>query len=93
MLETTDGRTFTRVARLPTPVRNAAIATIGDKIYLFGGKVANGRKTADIQEYDIGTERAVVAGYLPRLTSGGAAAFRDGVGYLLTRGRLYVIHP
>ena len=33
VLQTTGGQSFTRVARLPTPVRYTAAATTGDKIY------------------------------------------------------------
>jgi hypothetical protein len=93
VLQTTDGRTFTRVAKLPTPVRFAAAATVGDKIYVFGGRLATGQETNEIQEYDVGTERAVVAGYLPRPVSRGAATFYRGRGYLIAGGRLFTIRP
>src|SRR5262249_16475388 len=73
VFQTVDGRTFTRVARMPTPVRYTAIATVGDKIYAFGGELANGQDTNEIQEYDIGTERAVVAGHLAQPVSHAAA--------------------
>jgi hypothetical protein len=83
VLQTTDGRTFTRVARLPTPVRYGAAATLGDKIYVFGGELGDGSETTDIQEYDIATERAVVAGHLPAPISHAAAVTLDGAVYLL----------
>ena len=83
VLQTTSGRSFTRVARLPTPVRYAAAATTGDKIYLFGGELADGSDTSEIQEYDLATERAVVAGHLPDAVSHASAVTLDGTIYVL----------
>jgi Kelch motif len=83
VLETTDGRAFTRVARLPTPVRYAAVAAVPDKIYVFGGELGSGRETDEIQEYDIATERAVIAGHLPHPVSHASAVTLDGGIYLL----------
>jgi hypothetical protein len=83
VLQTVNGSAFTRVARLPTPVRYAATATIGDKIYAFGGELADGSETNEIQEYDIGTERAVIAGHLPDPISHAAAVDVGGSIYLL----------
>jgi Kelch motif protein len=83
VFQTVDGRSFTRVARLPTPIRYTAVATSGDKIYAFGGELANGQDTSDIQEYDIGTERAVVAGQLPQPLSHAAAVTLNGTIFLL----------
>jgi hypothetical protein len=81
--QTTDGRTFTRVARLPTAVRYAAVAALPDKIYIFGGELGSGRDTNEIQEYDIATERAVVAGHLPEPVSHAAATTLDRGLYVL----------
>jgi hypothetical protein len=83
VLQTVNGAAFTRVARLPTPVRYAATATIGDKIYAFGGELADGSETNEIQEYDVGTERAVIAGHLPDPVSHAAALDIHGSIYLL----------
>jgi hypothetical protein len=83
VFQTTTGRSFERVARLPTPVRYTAVATLGDKIYAFGGELADGSDTDEIQEYDIGTERAVVAGHLPMAVSHASAVTIDGAIYLL----------
>jgi hypothetical protein len=83
VLQTTNGRSFTRVARLPTPVRYTAAATTGDKIYLFGGELADGSDTSDIQEYDLATERAVISGHLPDAVSHASAVTLDGTIYLL----------
>ena len=81
--QTTDGHSFVRVAHLPTAIRYTALATIGDKIYAFGGELADGSETDEIQEYDIGTERAVVAGHLPQALSHASAVTLDGAIYLL----------
>ncbi len=83
VLQTTNGRSFTRVARLPTPVRYGAAATVGDKVYVFGGELGDGSETSEIQEYDLGTERAVVAGHLPDALSHASAVNLDGTIYLL----------
>jgi N-acetylneuraminic acid mutarotase len=83
VLQTTNGQAFTRVARLRTPVRYAAVATIGDKIYVFGGELADGSDTNEIQEYDIATERSVIAGHLPDAVSHASAITLDGTIYLL----------
>jgi hypothetical protein len=83
VLQTTDGRAFTRVARLPTPVRYAAVAALPDKIYAFGGELGSGRDTNEIQEYDIATERAVVAGHLAEPVSHASAVTLDGAIFLL----------
>ena len=37
MLATTNGRAFTKVATLPLPVRYAAVAGAGNRIWVFGG--------------------------------------------------------
>ena len=87
VLQTTDGQTFTRVARLPTAVRYAAVAALPDKIYVFGGELGSGRDTNEIQEYDIATERAVVAGHLPAAVSHASAVTLNGTIFLLG-GRL-----
>jgi Kelch motif len=83
VLQTTDGRAFTRVARLPTAVRYAAVAALPDKIYVFGGELGSGQDTDEIQEYDIATERSVVAGHLPAPVSHASAITLDGTIFLL----------
>ncbi len=83
VLQTVNGAGFTRVARLPTPIRYAATATLGDKIYTFGGELADGSETDEIQEYDLGTERAVIAGHLPDPVSHAAAVDIQGAIYVL----------
>ncbi len=83
VLRTADGRAFTRVARLPTPVRYAAVAALPGKIYVFGGELADGSDTDAIQEYDVATEHAVIAGHLPAPVSHAAAVTLDGAIYVL----------
>jgi hypothetical protein len=88
VLQTTNGSSFTRVARLPTPVRYAAVAATQDKIYVFGGETANGQDTNLIQEYDIATEHAVVAGHLVEPVSHASAVLLRGGVYLIGGRRL-----
>lgn len=83
VLQTTDGSSFVRVARLPTPVRYAATATVGDKIYAFGGELADGSETSEIQEYDLGTEHALIAGHMPDAMSHASAIDLGGTIYVL----------
>ena len=83
VLETTDGRSFRRVARLPGAVRYTAAAPLGGKIYAFGGELGSGADTDEIQEYDPETDRTVLAGRLPAAVSHAAAVSLDGAIYLL----------
>ena len=64
VFRTTDGRSFTTVATLPTAVRYTAVAALGGRIYAFGGELATGADTTRIQEYDTGDRSASVAGHL-----------------------------
>ena len=64
-------------------VREAAVAALPEKIYVFGGKLADGRATSEIQEYDRATQRSVIAGQLPQPFSEASAVTLDGVIYLL----------
>ena len=88
VLQTTNGSAFERVARLPTPVRYAAVAATQDKIYAFGGELANGQDTNLIQEYDIATEHSVVAGHLVEPVSHASAVSLRGGLYLIGGRRL-----
>ena len=69
----------TRVAKLPVAVMDAA----GDRVYALGGRLANGRPSDLIQEYDVATERAVIAGRLPQPVTDGAALTLDDFVYLV----------
>jgi Kelch motif len=55
----------TRVAKLPTAVTGAAPAAVGDRLYAIGGRLANGKPSNQVQEYDIATEHSVIAARLP----------------------------
>jgi hypothetical protein len=72
-----------RVAKLPVAVTDAAGAAVGDRIYALGGRLANGRPSNLIQEYDVATERAVIAGRLPQPVSDSAALTLDDFVYLV----------
>jgi len=82
VLASTDGRHFRTVAQLPVPVRDPAVAALGDQIWVFGGQAATG-PASDIQRVTVpgpgqhGTARAAVVGHLPRPVTG-AAAFALG---------------
>jgi len=82
VLATTDGRHFRTVARLPVPVRDAAVAALGHQIWVFGGQAAAG-PVSDIQRVTMpgpgshGTAGAAVVGHLPHPVTG-AAGFTLG---------------
>jgi hypothetical protein len=73
----------TRVAKLPVPVTGAAGIAVGDRIYALGGRLANGKPSDLIEEYDVATERSVIAGRLPRPVTDSAALTLDDFVYLL----------
>lgn len=83
VFRTTRGRSFTREAELPTAVRYTAVAAIGSRIYAFGGELADGSETDQIQEYDNDTGRPSVAGRLPGAVSHASALVLNGAIYLL----------
>jgi hypothetical protein len=83
VLRTTDGRTFAGVGRLLDGVRYTATATLGGKIYAFGGELASGQDSSEIQEYDIATKRTVIAGHLPDPVAHAATVALHGTVYLL----------
>lgn len=80
VLATTDGRSFRRVAALPVPVRYAAVAAVGGKIFVFGGETLAGVPVDTIQVVDPARHDARVLGHLPVALGGAsAAAFGDAV--------------
>lgn len=81
VLASADGHHFRVLARLPVPVRYAAVALADGAIWVFGGATAAGATDA-IQRIDTATGAAAVAGRLPRPVQG-AAAINLG-------GRVYV---
>jgi len=52
VLASTDGRHFRTVARLPVPVRDPAVAALGNQIWVFGGQAASG-PVSDIQRVTV----------------------------------------
>ncbi len=86
VLATVDGRHFTKVANLPTPVRYPAVTAIDGRIYVFGGQTAAGGSattaTDDIQMIDPATHSASIVGHLPRAIYGAAAFVIHGTIYL-----------
>jgi len=83
VLRTVAGGPPTRVARLPTPVTEAAAAVVGDRLYAIGGRLASGKPSDEVQEYDIATERSVIAARLPEGVERASALTLDGYVYLL----------
>jgi hypothetical protein len=77
VLATGNGRTFRTVARLPVPVRYAAVAGTGRDIYVFGGQTASGASRV-IQRVNLGTGRATVVGHLPAPVTGATAVTLGG---------------
>ena len=73
VLQTGDGRSFKRIASLPTPVRYAAVVPKGHVIYAFGGEIASGQDSDVIQAVDVSTHSARVIGHLARATSHASA--------------------
>ena len=73
----------TRVAKLPTPVTDAAAVAVGDRLYAVGGLMANGNPSNEVQEYDVATEHSVIAARLPRPVSSAGAVTLDGFVYVL----------
>lgn len=81
VLATGNGTAFRTVARLPVPVRYAAVAGTGREIYVFGGQTPAGPIRA-IQRINLRTGRAAVVGRLPAPVTG-ATAFTLG-------GRIFI---
>jgi len=83
VLRSVGGGPFGRVAKLPVPVAHPAVAVVGDRIYAIGGGLAGGRPSNQVEEYDIATERSVVAAKLPGAVTGACALTLDGYVYVL----------
>jgi hypothetical protein len=81
VVATTDGQHFRVAARLAVPVRYAASAMAGGRIWVFGGQTAAG-PTDVIQRIDPATGAAAVAGHLPQPV--------EGANVVGMRGRIYV---
>jgi hypothetical protein len=81
ILATRDGLHFRTVARLAVPACYAAAAAFGSRVWLFGGRTAAGT-TDVIQQVDLGTGAARVAGHLPYRLAGATAFELDGAIYV-----------
>jgi hypothetical protein len=77
VLATRNGRAFTRVATLPVPVRYAAVAGAGERIWLFGGLTPAGPSRV-IQRVNVATGRAAVVGRMPAPISAATAVTLEG---------------
>ena len=83
VLATSDGSSFTQVARLPAPARYLAVAALGGRIYAFGGETASGAPSDAIQEVDPRAGTARVVGHLPQALSHASAVVLGGDVYVL----------
>ena len=61
----------------------AAGAVVGDKVFALGGMLAGDRPSDLIQEYDVATERSVIAAKLPAPVTHSAALTLNGFVYLV----------
>ena len=89
VLATTNGKAFRRVASLPVPVRYAAVAGAGTRIWVFGGLTPAGNSRV-IQQVNLATGKASVVGRMPAAMSAATAVTLDGrifiAGGQVTRG-------
>lgn len=87
VLATTDGMSFTSVARLAIPVRYAAVAAVGSTLWVVGGVTSTGEGgTADtdaIQKVDLVSGRVTLAGRLPQPMGHATALILDGQIFVL----------
>jgi DNA-binding beta-propeller fold protein YncE len=81
VLATRDGRNFRVAARLPVPVRYAAVAAAAGDIWVFGGQAQSGATNA-IQRISPATGQATVVGHLLAPLQGAAALVLDGQIYV-----------
>ncbi|MGH9123485.1 MAG: PQQ-binding-like beta-propeller repeat protein [Acidimicrobiales bacterium] len=86
ILATTDGVHFRVAGQLAIPVRYPAVATLGGKIYLFGGEAvggsADGTAIANVQVFDPHTGKITMPGSLPAPVAGASAFALEGHLYL-----------
>ena len=83
VLRSVGGSAPTRVAKLPMPVSGAAAAVVGDRLYAIGGRLSSGKLSREVQEYDVATERSVIAARLPKALWHTSALTLDGYVYVL----------
>ncbi len=77
VLATSNGKAFTRVATLPVPVRYAAVAGAGKRIWVFGGLTPAGPSRL-IQRVNLSTGNAAVVGRMPAPISAATAVTLAG---------------
>ena len=85
VLSSRDGRRWRTVARLPVPVRYAAVVAAGSTVWVFGGE-RNGAMVDVVQRVDPASGAARVVAHLPR-PLGHAAALLLGDRVLVAGGR------
>jgi len=77
VVATTDGRSFDTVASLSEPVEFGAVAALGGKLYVFGGRTTTATGPSapvdTIQMVDPASHRARVVGHLPEPLAEAAA--------------------
>jgi YVTN family beta-propeller protein len=71
------------VARLPFPLRYAAVTAIGDRLVIAGGSLENGSASTTVLEYSPPLPRVRRIGRLPAPTTHAAAAVVEGVVYVI----------
>jgi outer membrane protein assembly factor BamB len=82
VLATSDGRSFRALVNLPVPVRYAAVAALGGRIYVLGGENAQGQVVPTVQIVDP-VRRTVALGHpLPVALAGAATGVLDGTIYI-----------
>jgi N-acetylneuraminic acid mutarotase len=85
--QTRDGRHFTVLAHLAQPVRYAAVAALGNVVYVFGGLISGGEYTGTfsnaIQRINLASGAASVVGRLPTTLAHAMAATVNGGVYVL----------
>jgi N-acetylneuraminic acid mutarotase len=76
ILATSDGKRFRRAGTLAVPVRYAAVAAVGNALYVLGGAAQAG-DVSDIQRMDLTTGVVQVVGHLPAPLSHATAGVID----------------
>jgi hypothetical protein len=94
VLATTNGRTFSTVARLKVPVRYPAVAAHGNEIYVFGGEAVagSGGPVSTIQMIDPARHSVSIVGHLPEPLQGAVAVSLKGTIYL-AGGSSSIVQP
>ncbi len=94
VLATTNGRTFTTVARLKVPVRYPAVAAHGKEIYVFGGEAVGGSggPVSTIQMIDPARHSVSIVGHLPEPVQAAVAVSLKGTIYV-AGGSSSIVQP